>query len=174
MVGFLNPQKVLEELELFKTMVIAEFGCGSGSFTLLLAKRLPEGKVYGLDIQEEPLSALVGRARAEGLRNIETICCDLEQEGGSSLPADFVDVVLLPNALFQAESKRAMLQEAARILRRGGQMLIVDWKKEAPLGPREGRIGSEEVKDLAEILRLKLKKEFEAGAFHYGLVFEKA
>ena len=173
MAGFLEPRKVLDELELKEDMIAAEFGCGSGTFTILLAKRLKEGKVYGLDVQEEPLSALRGRARAEGISNIETIRCNLEEEGGSTLPDDFLDLVLLPNVLFQAEDKKAMLEEAVRVLKKGGEMLVIDWKKDSSFGPKEGKISQKEVKEIGRELGLKLKKEFEAGSFHYGLLFEK-
>lgn len=51
--------------------------------------------------------------------------------------------------------------------------MIVDWKKEAALGPVEGRVLPEEVKELAKDLGLKLEKEFEAGLYHWGLIVVK-
>jgi len=173
MAGFFEPNKILNKLELRDDMVAAEFGCGSGDFAISLAKKLKEGRVYGLDVQEEPLSALKGRARSENLFNVETIRCDLEERGGSTLPDAFLDVVLVPNVLFQAEDKKAMLREAARVLKREGQMLVIDWRKESVLGPKTGRVSAEEVKEMAEEMGLELEKEFEAGAFHWGLIFKK-
>ncbi|MDP2909842.1 MAG: class I SAM-dependent methyltransferase, partial [bacterium] len=58
---FLNPKTVLEQLNLKADMAAAEFGCGSGGFTIPLAKKLDEGIIYAIDIQAEPLSALKGR-----------------------------------------------------------------------------------------------------------------
>jgi len=173
MEGFLNPNKVLDELELKEDMIACEFGCGSGSFTIPLAKRLKEGKVYGLDVQEEPLSALKGRTRLEGVSNIETIRCNLEEEGGSTLPDQFLDLVLIPNVLFQAEDKKTMMREAIRVLKNGGRVLVVDWKEDPSFGPKEGRISAKEAKEIAKELGLKLEKEFEAGIFHWGLIFTK-
>lgn len=171
MEGFLDPNKILNELELREEMMAAEFGCGTGTFTILLAKRLKEGRVYGLDIQGEPLSALKGRAKLEGVLNIQTIQCDLEEEGGSTLPDEFLDLVLISNMLFQTENRKAVVKEATRVLKKEGRILIVDWKEDSLLGPKEGRISSQEVKNVAEELGLKLEKEFEAGSFHYGLLF---
>lgn len=175
MPDFLDPNNVINQLELREDMKAAEFGCGSGDFTIALAKKLVQGKVYvyGLDIQEEPLSALKGRAVQEGIRNIETIRCNLEEEGGSTLPDEFLDLVLIPNLLFQVEDKKAVIKEAKRILKKGAEIVIVDWKKNSTFGPKEGRIASQEVRVMAEELELKLKKEFEAGAYHYGLIFER-
>jgi len=173
MESFLDPDKILNEIELRNDMIAAEFGCGAGTISLALAKKIREGKVYGLDVQEEPLSALMGRAKQERISNIETIRCNLEKEGGSTLPDSFLDLVLFPNVLFQAEDRMAMFKEGVRILKKEGRALIIDWKKDSPLGPKEKGISITEVKNMAEGLGLSLEKEFSAGTFHYGLIFKK-
>lgn len=169
---FLNPQKVLSELELRENMIAADFGCGSGGWVIPLAKSLKEGKVVAIDILEEPLSALKSRAQLEKISNIETARRDLEK--GSGLGDDSLDLVLATNLLFQVEDKNAILKEIKRVLKKDGKTLIVDWLPGAPLGPEAGRVSPEEVKRLAKELGLKLKKEFEAGAYHYGLIFKKS
>ena len=171
--SFLNPSKILNEFELRDDMVAAEFGCGSGDFAILLAKRLKDGTVYGLDVQEEPLSALKGRAMSQGIANIQTIRCNLEKQGGSTFADEFLDLVLIPNILFQAEDKKAVIKEAVRVLKKDAKLLIIDWKKESSFGPKFGRISAQEAKAMAGELGLELEKEFEAGSFHYGLIFVK-
>jgi len=168
-----DPEEVLSQLTLKSYMTAAEFGCGSGGFTIPLAKRLREGKVYGLDILEEKLSALKHKAELEKVFNIQTKLTDLDEKEGSGLPSSSLDLVLIPNVLFQAEKKDNMIEEAARILKDGGELVVVDWKEDAAMGPKEGRISADEVKKMAEKLNLKLKKDFSAGPYHYGLVFEK-
>ncbi len=168
-----NSEEILNKLTLKEDMLACEFGCGSGIFAISLAKRLKKGKVYGLDVQEEKLSVLKSLAVLENLLNIKTILCDLERPKGSTLQSDYLDLVLIPNVLFQVEDKSAIVEEAKRILKPGGQLLIIDWTKGAPFGPKQGRITAEEVKKIAEKLDLKLKKEFSAGAYHYGLLFTK-
>lgn len=169
--GFLDPKEVIDKLELKEDMTACEFGSGSGSFTLVLAKKLKNGKVYATDIQKEPLSALNGRAKLENISNIETIRCDIEKE--CPFPNEFFDLVLISNLLFQVEEKRAIIYEAKRILKKEGIILIVDWKELALLGPKIGRVSQDEIKEIAQSFELKLKKEFKAGAFHWGLIFEK-
>lgn len=173
MEGFLNPQEVLNNLEIKEDMIAAEFGCGTGLFAIALAKKFKKGKVYGLDVQEEKLSALKNRAKIEGLSNIETILCDLERPQGSTLQSESLDLVLVPNILFQAEDKNAIIEEAKRVVKKGGEILIIDWLKKVPFGPKEGLISPEEVKKIAKEVGLKLKKEFSANAYHYGLIFKK-
>jgi len=171
--GFLNPESVLKQLKLKKTMTAADFGCGSGGWAFPLAKKLEEGKVFAIDILEEPLSALKARAKLEKFLNIETIRSDVEDRNGSKLIDNSCDLVLMTNLLFEVENKKQVLEEGKRVLKPGGKILVVDWKPESPMGPKESRISAEEVKKTAKDLNLKLEKEFEAGSFHYSLVFIK-
>ncbi|GAI56825.1 unnamed protein product [marine sediment metagenome] len=80
---------------------------------------------------------------------------------------------MIPNILFQIEKKDVIIGEAKRVLKSGGKILIVDWLIEAKLGPKTGKVSKKEVKEIAKDLGLELKKTFEAGIYHYGLIFEK-
>ncbi len=173
MEGFLNPNEVLKQLKLRENMVAADFGSGSGGWVMPLAKILEEGKVYAIDILEEPLSALKSRANLGKFFNIEMVKSDVERVNGSKLMASTCDLVLMTNLLFECEDKKNVLEEGKRVLKEGGKILVVDWKIDAPKGPVEGRISAKDVKNMAKDLGLKLKKEFEAGAYHYGLIFGK-
>lgn len=173
MPDFLKVEDVLRELDLKDDMFGAEFGCGSALFTITLARRLPKGRVYALDIQEEKLSALKGKLSIQKISNVYTILCDLEAHNGSGLRDNYLDVVLIPNVLFQSENKRAIIEEAKRIVKTGGQILIIDWLKNGQLGPREHVVSSDEVKRIGEELELSLKKEFVTGDYHYALLFIK-
>lgn len=171
--SFLDPQEVLNEVELRKDMIAVDFGCGSGGWVIPLAKRLKKGKVYALDVQEEALSSLESRARMEQVFNIEAILCDLENPETLKLASDSTDLVLMTNLLFQLENKEKVFNQANKILRKGGQILIIDWKEASPLGPKEGRITIEKVREIAEKAGFNLREEFEAGDYHYGLVLIK-
>jgi hypothetical protein len=51
----------------------------------------------------------------------------------------------------------------------------VDWKPTAaPFGPpSKDRVDKEAIKVMANTDKLQLKEEFEAGQYHYGLIFLK-
>ena len=172
MQSFLNPEEILDQLNLKEDMVAAEFGCGSGNFVIALAKRLNEGIVYGLDIQEAPLSALKSRAILENINNVHLIRCDLEKPKGSTLPNSSLDLVLIPNVFFQSEDKNAIMLEAKRILKNNGELVIIEWLPQATQGPVEGRISAEEMKKITEKIGFKMEKEINTGKYHYGLVFK--
>ena len=169
---FLNPTEVLNKLELKDDMVAADFGSGSGGWVLPLAGKLSEGKVYAIDVLPEPISVLEARMKSEKIFNIQTIQSDIESKKGSTLALSSLDLVLMTNLLFQVEDKKRVLGEGKRVLREGGKVLVVDWKPAASKGP-EQRVSPDEVKEIAKELDLKLEKEFEAGSYHYALLFSK-
>jgi len=173
MPGFLNPSEVLKQLKLRKDMIACDFGCGSGGWVIPLAKILEEGKIYGIDILEEPLSALKGRAKLEKIFNIETIQSNVEAKNGSRLTDNSCDLVLMTNLLFECDDKKIVLEEGKRVLKPGGKILVVDWIKDNPLTPEIEWVDFEEIKKIAKELDLKLEKEFEAGAYHYSLILVK-
>jgi ubiquinone/menaquinone biosynthesis C-methylase UbiE len=170
---FLNPAEILKQLKLKEDMVAADFGCGSGGWVFPLARELEEGKVYAIDILEEPLSALKSRANTEKIFNIEIVQSDVERERGSRLKDSVCDVVLLTNLLFECDDKKTVLTEAKRVLRPGGKMLVVDWRKDNPLTAEVEFVSVDEIKRLGEEVGLKLEKEFEAGSYNWGLIFSK-
>jgi len=171
--GFLDPNQALNQLDLTSTMIAADFGCGSGGWTMPLAKKLEDGKVFAIDILKEPLSALEGKVKSERIFNIQTVCSNVEESRGSKLGNNSVDLVLMTNLLFQVENKKAVFEEAKRILKKDGKILVVDWLPKSSLGPEKGRISKEEVKKIAKDSGLGFEKEFKAGPHHYGIIFER-
>jgi len=169
--GFLNPNEILKLLNLRDNMTACDFGCGSGGWVLPLAKILESGQVFAIDILEEPLSALRARAKLEKISNIRAIKADVEK-GVKEIFGESCDLVLMTNLLFQCEDKKKVLEEAKRILRSGGRILVVDWKAEAGLGPKD-KVNLPELKEICLQLNLRIEKQFDAGLYHFGLILLK-
>lgn len=169
---FLNPEQVLNQIDLREDMVAADFGCGAGGWAVPLAKKLRTGKVYAIDIQAEALDALRTKMEMGKMNNIRPIRADLEMGLGSSVQNNLLDLVLMTNLLFQIQDKSRIIEEAKRVLRPGGQLLVTDWKTDSSFGPQgENRISSEEAGRMIEERGFKLKKELAAGQYHWGLLF---
>jgi len=171
--GFIDPNQVLRQLRLRNNMTAADFGSGSGGWAIPLAKKLEDGKVYAIDILEEPLSVLKSRALLEKLFNIQIIRANIEDKKGSKLADSSVDLVLMTNLLFEVEDKKKVLEEGKRVLKQKGKILVVDWIKDNPLTKEIEYLSFDEIKEITKNLGLKIEKEFEVGKYHYGVIFEK-
>jgi len=174
----LDPQELLvKQLELKFGQFVADLGCGGAGYFTLPAARLvgSRGKVYGVDILKSALEGVKSKAKLDNILNIETVWSDLERVGATSIPPDTLDAALLVNIMFQSRNNRALLDEARRLLKVSGKLLVVDWKVEpTPFGPPlSDRLSPEKVKEFAGSLGLKEAKQFDAGPYHYGFVLVK-
>ena len=174
--GFLNPASIVGDFDLKEGMSVVDFGSGSGYFTTILGERVGQnGKVYAIDVLESALDSVKSKAKVNNLNNIETIRADLEIVGSSGLFDDSQDVVLIANALFQANKKENIIKEARRVLKKGGSLILIDWKKGAGgFGPpNDLRMDDVAVKNLVDGVGFYFEKHIQAGKFHYGLIFRK-
>ncbi|MBI3626982.1 methyltransferase domain-containing protein [Candidatus Uhrbacteria bacterium] len=173
----LNPTSVLEKLGLTIGMKLADLGCGgAGHFVLPAARMVGQaGKVYAIDVMQTVLQSVESKARLENLTNIQYVWADVEMPGSTKIPDNSTDIAIIKNVLFQSQKHAAIIGEAARMLRVGGRLLVVDWKSPgSPFGPPLNiRVRKEDVRKIASGLGLRELAEFEAGRFHYGLIFEK-
>jgi len=169
---FVNPNQILNQLGLKSTMVAADFGCGSGGWTLPLARLLNHGKVFAVDIKEEAFSALRSKAKLMGGSNIKEIIGNLEGKI-PELRESIFDLVLITDLLLQLDNKKAVFKEAFRILKSGGKVLVVDWSPQSPFGPGDEKVSPEKVKNISEEVGFRFEKELNAGAYHFALIFSK-
>ncbi len=172
---FKDPERVLDQLVLGEGRIVADFGAGSGAYTLSAARRVGDlGRVYAIDVQKELLQRLKNAATAERLHNIDIVWGDVEKPNGSGIKNDSVDVVIVSNILFQAEHKSAIAREAYRILKNEARVLVVDWADRGALGPTIDSIfPQEEAKKLFTGEMFVHERDINAGAHHYGMVFRK-
>lgn len=169
---FVNPPEILNKMNLQSHMVAADFGCGSGGWTLSLAKILYDGKVYAIDILQTKLSVLRSQSKAQRLNNIETILDDVETSI-ERLSSNSCDLVLMTNLLYLCQDKKAVIAEGKRVLKPGGRLLIVDWIKDNPMTKEIEYVSFDEIKTAIHGLGLRIEREFAAGSYHLALVVVK-
>jgi ubiquinone/menaquinone biosynthesis C-methylase UbiE len=157
-------------------MLAADLGCGTGFLTFEAAKKVGiDGIVYAVDIQPGIISVIESGKKLYGLSNIETIQANLEIPGSTKLEDDSIDYVFVATILYQVNEKNKIIDEAKRIVKPDGHILIFDWRKQnVSFGPTfNKRFGLQNAKELGVKTKLKYVKEIDAGDFHYGLLYQK-
>jgi len=168
-----NPEKVLEALGVQAGMTVADIGAGPGFYTLPAAKLVgPQGKLIALDIEPRMLERLHQRADEAGLCNVETL---VAQEQRLPLADAVVDVVLVANVLHEVRDKAVLLREVERVLRPGGTLGVVEWRKvEMEQGPSFAiRISREQLVEALQATGFTEIEPFPVGPYHYGLKASK-
>ncbi|MEW5805466.1 MAG: class I SAM-dependent methyltransferase [Patescibacteria group bacterium] len=171
----INLVQVIQQAGISPAETIADFGAGSGFIAMELAKAVgPNGKVYAIDILEDPLDALESRAKTEKFFQIETIKSDLEKTNGSTLEPNSCDWVLVANLLFQIENPETIIKEANRILKPGGKILAIEWLPEKLIS-QQGHFfhQPDEIKKILTANNFIPVKELKPSQSHYGLIFQK-
>lgn len=167
----LNPRELVARMGVREGMTVADLGCGTqGHFVFPASHAVgPKGKVYAVDILKSALAGVESREKLENVDNVTTVWSDLEVYGATKVPE--LDLAMLVNNL----PKEAMLKEAARCVKRGGRLVVIDWEATAaPLGPpSKDRVNKEAVKNILAALRFRLVEEFKAGKYHFGLILVK-
>jgi len=173
---FLDPDAIISQLEISPTSTVVDFGCGPGYFSIPFAKKVgEEGRVYALDILPQSLETVIGKAKNSGVVNILTNRVNFEKENGTKLEANMADWIIMKDVLFQNQKKETIITEAARILKPGGKIIVVEWnQKEVSVGPAmELRIPQVTLEKMFNDHKFIIEKNIEAGDFHYAFVAVK-
>lgn len=175
--ALLDVNLILSKLNLKEKDIVADFGCGTtGFFVFPIAKLVGKnGVVYAVDILKMALDNIKRKARHENALCVQPIWSDLEVFGATKIESGSVDVGLLINTLYLTEKKLEILRESTRMIKQGSRLIVIEWKDVSiPFGPQpEERIAKEKVVQFAKKQGLALEEEFEAGEYHYGLIFTK-
>jgi ubiquinone/menaquinone biosynthesis C-methylase UbiE len=175
MSSFIDPAKIIAQSGILQGQTVADLGCGGGFYSVAAAKAVGNlGVVYAVDIQESKLAATQSAGRHLGFNNIMAIKADLEKTV-EDIAENSCDAVLATSIIHEVGSKEALVKNAYRLLRTGGGLVVVEWKKEAAMfGPAlESRIDQKDLEQLLVRLGFKKTKDLPPEKFHYAMVFSK-
>jgi cyclopropane fatty-acyl-phospholipid synthase-like methyltransferase len=126
-----KPDQVLDALRLQPGSRVADLGAGTGYFTVRIATRIPDGKVFAVDMEPDMVRYLRERAEREHLHVIVPV---LASAASPNLPEP-VDLFLVVDTYHHIDSRIAYFQALRRSLRPDGRLAIVDFKLDSPQGP---------------------------------------
>ena len=111
-------------LRILPPLTVADLGSGEGLLSELLARRCK--KVIAVDNSEKIVAFGAAKAKKNGLKNLEFRQGDLQNP---PIEAGSVDLVILSQALHHADEPAKAIRSAHKILKNGGQILILDLLK---------------------------------------------
>lgn len=170
---FSDPLKNFKAFDIRETDVVADLGAGTGFYSILAAKVADKGKVYAVEIAADFLQTIRNKAKALKLDNIEFIRGDVERPGGTKLHDGVLDKVIASNVLFQVADKAAFADEIKRILKSGGQVLLIDWSADSPIPYKAGILREEKARKMFEERGFIFERGIDAGEHHYGMILVK-
>ena len=119
----LPRRNILKEVGIGPGVVVLDYGCGTGSYSIPAAELVGEGgMVYALDIHPLAIGRVKKLSQKRGLVNIETILSDCS----TGLPEDCVDIALLFDTLHELDNPQKILEELRRVLKQGGICSVSD------------------------------------------------
>lgn len=131
-VGLTMPEKkfkqsLIQQAAIGPHVRVLDFGCGTGTLTLLIKESCPDALVSGVDVDPKVLA--IAQEKIKG----QQLSIGLTQYDGKRLPyPDGSFDRVLSSLVFHhltSQQKQAALQEIHRILVPGGEIHIADWGK---------------------------------------------
>ncbi len=165
-----NPEAILAEIGLGPGLTFVDVGCGGGFFALPAARMVGKrGRVYGIDADAQSITSLKELAASEGLENLSLSTGKAEE---MVLCRHCADIVFFGIVLHDFQSPARVLENAGRMLKPGGRLVNLDWKKEPmKLGPPlKKRFSQEVAAHLIESAGFAVETTRNSGPYHYLII----
>jgi ubiquinone/menaquinone biosynthesis C-methylase UbiE len=122
----LRPDDTIRRVGIQREATIADVGAGPGFWTLPLARAATRGHVLALDVRRDYLDVAAARARAAGLKNVQTRVVDANDCG---LPRASTDIVWMSQVDQYVKDRERYFAGVARALRRGGRFILINYEQ---------------------------------------------
>lgn len=172
---FTDPVKNLKFFGLGEDMLVADFGAGTGFYSIPAARMTPRGKVYAIEIQKDFLQTITNKKEEAKLNNLECLWGDVEKIGGTKIKDELLDAVLISNIFCQVEDREKMIKEAFRVLKKKGRVLLVELCADSVIVGKKNNtcISKDQSRVLFEKQGFVYERDIDAGDHHYGMIFRK-
>jgi len=124
---------LIEVLQLKPGMTVVDLGAGSGRISFLMAPKVaPDGKILAVDIQDEMLTMIEKKVDNSDIKNVVPVKGKVDSTG---LKPKTADLIIMVDVYHELEFPHEMLADFAKILKPGGRVAWVEYRKEDPNVP---------------------------------------
>ncbi|MFD2200863.1 class I SAM-dependent methyltransferase [Shivajiella indica] len=167
-----NTELAIKNLPINKQSVVADIGAGSGYYTFRIAKKVPQGLVYAVEIQNSAIQYLQEKSKELNFTNVLTV---QGNEQSPNLPENTIDLAIMVDVYHELLFPQEMLQDIRKSLKPDGKLLLIEYRGEDQNVP---------IKRLHKMTVEQATKELETNGFRlvqngqfmniqHFLVFEK-
>jgi ubiquinone/menaquinone biosynthesis C-methylase UbiE len=167
-----QPDRVVKEMQLKPTDVVADVGAGTGYFAFRLAPLVSQGQVYAVDLQDEMIAVLNKRKVELKAANVTPV---KSTEQDAKLPANSVDAVLMVDVYHEFAYPFEMMQSIYKALKPGGRIIQIEYRGEdasVPIKPLH-KMTVKQVRKEQEFIGLKFVEAKEFLPQQHFIVLEK-
>jgi predicted methyltransferase len=166
-----KPHDVIAALKLAPNQSVADIGAGTGYFAVRFAHMLPQGRVYGVDVEPDMVKYLGERAKKENLANLTAVAGAPDD---ARIPAP-VDLVILVDVYHHIDQRAEYFRKLRASLKPGGRIAVIDFRLDAPTGPpKNARIAPDRVKTEMKNAGYAIDAEHAFLPNQYFLIFKPA
>lgn len=148
-----HVQQAIDSFPLQPNSVVADIGAGTGYYTFKIASKIPDGKVYAVEIQDAFVQQLNNKKKQTNAANV-TVAKGTEQS--PELPANSIDLAIMVDVYHELKYPHEMLQALYKALKPSGKLLLLEYRAEDASIP---------IKELHKLSIMQANKELEANGF---------
>jgi ubiquinone/menaquinone biosynthesis C-methylase UbiE len=144
----------IEKLPIDQNSVVADIGAGTGYYTFRIANKVPHGRVYAVEVQDDAINYLKNKVGQLDIKNVTVI---KGKEQSPELRENSVDLAMMVDVYHELLYPHEMLQNIRKALKTNGKLLLIEYKAEDP---------DVEIKPLHKMSVKQVTKELDANGFH--------
>lgn len=149
-----NSSLTIEKLPIAKNSVVADIGAGTGYYTFKICDKVPQGRVYAIEIQDDAVNYLKNKVGQLDIQNVTVL---KGKEQSPELPENSIDLAMMVDVYHELLYPHEMLQSIKRSLRPQGKLLLIEYRAEDP---------KIDIKELHKMNVKQVNKELTANGFH--------
>lgn len=123
---------LVKGLNLNPSDTVADIGAGSGYFSFRMAKLVPQGQVFAVDISPQMIGIVRSKMAQEEVNNVVPVQSTIKQ---TKLPPNSVDAALIVDAYHEFSHPLEMATSILASLKPGGKLILIEYRMEDPSVP---------------------------------------